>query len=440
MMIETQTIGSTAMAFPRLLEPDGHFLSETNPLATVDQRNLEDLAFELTQTPVVVKAREAVESFWRAAAGRNMMSPKAWEVFDDMITEYIFNIALTAANADPNYPKLAAFVFGPPREWFGRKVPGSRCVGSSSDNIYRQAPIDPTAHYELTGQCFGLGPIDMVVTAHDKLHIPVQAPVLDKNAIKISEDGTFTITIGPDPANGRSNHLQMLPVFKFLLVRDVMSDWSQIPNALRVRRIDPSKAEPWTIERMAEKLAYSIVNDVSDAFYWTAFNKGLVANEMTPAINSGALGGIEGQRGSFGRVTLSDDEAFVVTVSHGGATFRALNLYDEWYRNLDPRFSISSFANDQAFGNSDGTITYVISGRDPGVYNWLNTAGLNEVYMMHRWQGLPPSSDVSVNGQLVKLSELSKSLPKDTKWVSTEERAQQVAERLAEYLKRYADH
>jgi hypothetical protein len=428
------------MNLSQSLETDGHFLSATNPLATVDQRNLEDLAIHLTQHPTVAKARKIVESYWRAAAGQRMMSAQALAVFDDMITEYIFNTALTAANADPNHPKLAAFVFGPPHEWFGRKVPGSRCVGSSSDNIYRQAPIDPSAHYELTGQCFSRDLGDMVFTAHDKFHIPVQAPVLDKNALKINEDGTFIVTIGPDPANGRSNHLQMLPVFKFLLVRDVMSDWKQIPNALRIRRIDLPSAPPLTTEQMAEKLAYSIVNDVSDAFYWIAFNKGLNANVMTPPINAGALGGIEGQRGSFGRITLSDDEAFVVTVSHGGATFRALNLYDEWYRNLDPRFSISSFANDQAFGNSDGTITYVISGKDPGVHNWLNTAGLNEVYMMHRWQGVPPSSEISVHSQVVKLADLPKCLPSDTKWVAKEERQQQVAERLAEYLKRYVDH
>jgi hypothetical protein len=60
--------------------------------------------------------------------------------------------------------------------------------------------------------------------------------------------------------------------------------------------------------------------------------------------------------------------------------------------------------------------------------------------MMHRWQGLPPSSEISVHSQVVKLSDLSKILPQDTKWVSKEEREQQVAERLAQYLRRYVDH
>ena len=108
------------MKAPQSIEPDGHFLSATNPLATADQRDLEALAITLTETPVVVKARKIVESFWRAAAGRNMMSAQAWAVFDDMITEYIFNNALTAANADANHPKLVSFVFAPPHEWFGQ--------------------------------------------------------------------------------------------------------------------------------------------------------------------------------------------------------------------------------------------------------------------------------------------------------------------------------
>jgi hypothetical protein len=53
---------------------------------------------------------------------------------------------------------------------------------------------------------------------------------------------------------------------------------------------------------------------------------------------------------------------------------------------------------------------------------------------------VPPSSEISVHSQVVKLADLPKCLPSDTKWVAKEERQQQVAERLAEYLKRYVDH
>src|SRR5262249_55744039 len=122
-----------------MLDDNTHFLSAVNPLATVDQRDVEDLALQLREMPQLDRARKMVEFLWRGGAGRHM-SDRAWADFDSMIEEYVFNTILMAANCDPSHPKLVAFTFAPPREWFGRKVPGSRAGGPNPDNIYRQAP------------------------------------------------------------------------------------------------------------------------------------------------------------------------------------------------------------------------------------------------------------------------------------------------------------
>lgn len=39
--------------------------------------------------------------------------------------------------------------------------------------------------------------------------------------------------------------------------------------------------------------------------------------------------------------------------------------------------------------NADGSYTYVVGPEDPGVANWLDTAGLHDGYILLRWQQLP---------------------------------------------------
>jgi hypothetical protein len=88
----------------------------------------------------------------------------------------------------------------------------------------------------------------------------------------------------------------------------------------------------------------------------------------------------------------------------------------------------------------------VISLSDPGVYNWLDTAGLHEGTFMVRWQGLPTSSSStnspgtttvpSITVQVVQLFQLVSVLPSETRYATPEERTEQLAERAAGYAQR----
>ncbi len=74
-----------------------------NPLATVDQRDLEERALRLVKRPEFERARAVAAHRWRNAVAypaRDQMSQ-----FDSMIDEYVFHHALWAANSDPCHPK-----------------------------------------------------------------------------------------------------------------------------------------------------------------------------------------------------------------------------------------------------------------------------------------------------------------------------------------------
>jgi hypothetical protein len=82
----------------------------------------------------------------------------------------------------------------------------------------------------------------------------------------------------------------------------------------------------------------------------------------------------------------------------------------------------------------------VVAARDPGVYNWLDTGGLNEGTYQTRWQALPPgvtSADKAVRDvRIVKLIELKGVLPTETVFVNAAERKKQLAIRAASYARR----
>ena len=129
-------------------DPD-YFLSAANPLATSDQRDIEDRALRLMQSEAMEPARMVVTLLWQSVS--------AWPTrdqagrFDNMIEEYLFHHAMRAANGDADNPKLARFM-APPHHWFGRDVPGSRWAGDSPDFIYRTVPIKHGNSYRIDGR------------------------------------------------------------------------------------------------------------------------------------------------------------------------------------------------------------------------------------------------------------------------------------------------
>ena len=102
---------------------EAYFLSAENPIATADQREIEDTALRLLTRPELQRARTIASALWRNAVAypaRDQMTR-----FENMIDEYMFHYALRAANSDACYPKIARFM-APAHRWFGRDVPGSR--------------------------------------------------------------------------------------------------------------------------------------------------------------------------------------------------------------------------------------------------------------------------------------------------------------------------
>ena len=99
----------------------------------------------------------------------------------------------------------------------------------------------------------------------------------------------------------------------------------------------------------------------------------------------------------------------------------------------------SSLSGGQAKPNADDTVTYVVSSKDPGVHNWIDTTGLRKPSFAIRWQGIP---DHNLKGsavrkvQLVAVDQVKSIIGDSHPSVSRRDRQTILKERRAEWDRR----
>ena len=102
----------------------------------------------------------------------------------------------------------------------------------------------------------------------------------------------------------------------------------------------------------------------------------------------------------------------------------SLHLCNFWLESLDYANHQSSLNGHQAVLDGDGVFRAVVAHRDPGVPNWLDTAGHCEGTMIYRWN-LADAAPVPAT-RVVRLADLRDHLPAGTARVSREERARTI--------------
>lgn len=433
-----------SFTYAGLMAPEGYFLSPNNPVATSDQRDIERIAMRVRDMPAVRAARQKAALLWRTAYGHQGASDEAYALFDAAMDEYAFNYILKAVNSDTNYPRIVQN-FMPPHEWFGMKVSGARMGGDNPDNCYRLIPIAHGARYEVRGRRFARPPSSVTYTLVANYGTSKTIMTLEQDDVRYEADGdSFVITIDGEPANGRPNHLTTAPGVKFLFVRDSFNDWeTETPNALFARRLDPPDAAPWTEEQMAARAVEAMTDDVPLYYWFTRLCSGKPINTLPKPEASGSLGGLVTQTGIQGWFKLADDEAIIVNYDPAGAAYSGPVMQDWWFRTIDYWNSQTSLTLGHSVPDADGTVTTVVSVRDPGVHNWIGTGGLHDVLVVQRWQGLPKQqvrNGPAISVRLVKLPDLPAALPQGTLMVGEAQRREQIERRKAAFLRRLIDH
>jgi hypothetical protein len=416
-----------------------------NPLATPDQKELDALAIELNQNYDFVVLKAEAKVAYQTAHGLPI-SDEAASRLDAAIDELAFSALQKAINTDPYYPKVY-WVDAGPRSWFGLDVPGGRYSYDNPDCIYRTIPIDDSLSYVIQGYRHTPGPTDVTFSLISDPNSQNTVAHLSGSDLVIEDDGSYTITINSSSADGAKNHIQSTSSGTQLFVRNNLGDWqTEKPDNISVVLVDDASgqdpiSEAKIISTARWNLQESIVDyGVGALGIKTTINK---LNTLNAPTQSSTLGTLTSQASSFGHFKLGDQEALVATITQGDADYFVFPWTDPWMITTEPGNSQVSLNNIQASVNDNGTYTFVVSLEDPGVYNWINTTGLTEGTAMVRWQGLSDDATSSSNppaivAQVAQLSELKSILPSETRFVTTEERSQQLSDRRSGYNQRTA--
>ncbi len=225
-------------------------------------------------------------------------------------------------------------------------------------------PLEAASSYVITGKRHAPGPIDSNFS-YGKLDLWSTITNIGHDQLRIDPDGTYTITLDNQPADGRANHIQLTPDGDTLFIRNTLADWaSENVDSIAVKRVAGPLAVPMNVLPQPGK----------------------------PGDKAGFL---VTQRNALGHFRLSGDEALVATINPGGAAYTTFPVTNVWGVTPDYWSHQSSLNNHQAVPNPDGTITVVLSAWDPSVYNWVDTSGLEEGIVMLRWQGLPKQASAT---------------------------------------------
>lgn len=422
----------------------------SNPLATRQQIEAEDLAIHLYGSSAVQQAMERGRQIMRRDPRAATESGQATVESD--LQELSFAACAITAVADPTDPKVY-WSINLPHRWFGRSVPGSRCGIDNPDNAYRLIALHEQSSYRLTGRVPPEPPADVSFTV-----FPVWPGVIDAEGIfpaalggislkeiELDASGHFALSLDATPAQGRRNHVQLKPGTCNLFVRDSMSDWSrETPLYLAIERLSGPAAPPEPRDQAAlvQQAARNVDRsvrfwlDLPSKYYYLA-GPNRMAVTTNPAIAKG------GQFTGNSHFELTDDQAYVLTLAPQDAAYVSVQLADLYGASLEYADHTSSLNASQVVANADGTLTYVLSRRDPGVHNWLDPVGLDRGLIMFRYQGYDAERlrlDAAVQMErVVALSQLDTVLPAHTRRVTLGERRRQLAERRAAYDRRLVE-
>lgn len=319
----------------------------------------------------------------------------------------------------------------------------------NADTVYRTAKITPGGSYRLRGE---RGSLRMAVIAESGPR-PAQIPgqsvpnlgparrVHDLGKLPADPSGRFDVILSPErPAGYDGAWWQLDPTTNSLLMRLVSSDWAaEHEPTVSIERLDvaPQRPRP-SVAALEGKLR---ALPASIAFIATLFvdhvellrQQGFVNKLKVFDLTTG--GGLQGQFYYEGAYDLGDDEALIVEArAPKRCRYRSLILTNELYETTDWYNNHSSLNDAQAPLDADGVLRIVVSARDPGVPNWLDTAGHPRGVIQGRWTECDTQPVPSV--RKVKVAEVRRFLPRETAAVTPAERASIVRERRAALLQR----
>ncbi|QQX87908.1 DUF1214 domain-containing protein [Cupriavidus necator] len=302
--------------------------------------------------------------------------------------------------ADPAFPGF----FSPSHET-------AKIGADNPDNLYRYARLDGSAEYRIRGRRGTVAYLSLGTQkgGYETDGRMVQTGFLDSNKLAVEADGSFDIVLSARQHEG--NWVRMEPGTNALVVRQTFLDRkAETPAELHIERLNGSDKPPvLDAERLHGGLlrAAGFVEGTARIFADWAQGYGGHVNALPPADQAvcQAAGGDPNIFYYHSCWALADDEALVVEVDRVPACdFWNFQINNYWMESLDYRYHDICLNKHGARLDANGGVTVILSARDPGLPNWLESAGHRNGTMCWRWVGA--AQPVHPRTRVVKLDSL----------------------------------
>jgi hypothetical protein len=306
----------------------------------------------------------------------------------------------------------------------------------NADTVYYGTAIEGNGVYKLSGfrgtvhlahvqigngefAIYGRGKFGPTLANHDLDH-----------DVHLGKDGAFAVVVSAErPAGYKGDWWKLDATANYLFVRQISYDWlHEVDGRYAIERLDRPSIKP---RESAVELSAKMAQMSAYVANWTQFELSWVEKfgheRQLGLVNKvglqdfSKLVGMAGQIYINGLFDIAPDEALVLeTEVPKQCRYWNFQLFDELNSALDfsnRQTSINAFS---ARLDKDGRFRAVISAQDPGVPNWLDTAGHQRGHVYGRWTQCSSNPEPVITK--VKVADVRNHLPADTPTVTAEAR------------------
>lgn len=246
-------------------------------------------------------------------------------------------------------------------------------------------------------------------------------------------DGNFEVVLSASERPGRAgNWMPIEGEHPTLTVRHFFYDWdAEVASSLRIERLgDPVRATPRPVDpysAVTRQLA-ALGDFVADNLaFFLQFGAAAPSNGFLPAIDRTDMGAAAENRPVIGRWELQPGQALIVEVEPPHGVYWSFSIGNPWWETIHYGRHQSSLNAYQAAVDSDGLVRVVLCDRDPGIANWLDTAGHSNGPIILRC--VRTETAPTPTTRVAPFDAIRAELPSDTRQVNPEERAAILAAR-----------
>ncbi|OBH10005.1 hypothetical protein A9X04_21245 [Mycobacterium sp. E3247] len=256
--------------------------------------------------------------------------------------------------------------------------------------------------------------------------------------LEMDADGNFEVVLSATERAG--NWMRIDGEHPTLTVRHFFYDWdTEVASSLRIERLGhgaEASVRPVDPDRAVTRQLVALGDFVQDNLaFFLQFGAAAPPNGFLPPIDRTDMGAAAENRPVIGRWELNPGEALIVEVEAPEGIYWSYSIGNPWWETIHYGRHQSSLNAHQAAVDSDGLVRVVLSAEDPGVANWLDTAGHSNGPIILRCVRTTTAPTPAT--RVVPAADIRAHLPSDTAMVTPEERKSILAARRRAVRERF---